>query len=109
MPTATFPTWGKTTKTEPIFPTFPIWKKQPLTGAITPPITTKREGQGGVEVEEGIWVMPDYSVVSGNRTIGRIDPETGEFIEKEKAWWEKLGQILKWLPPNIPQYRVVRH
>ena len=31
MPTATFPTWGKTTKPEPTFPTFPTWGKQPAT------------------------------------------------------------------------------
>ena len=56
----------------------------------------------GIEIEEGIRVMPDYSVISGIQEIGRIDPATGAFIEREPAWWEKIGNIVKWLPPNIP-------
>jgi len=63
----------------------------------------------GVEIENGLILMPDYSVVSSNQTIGRIDPKTGDFIEKELAWWEKLGNILKWLPPNIPSTLIEKY
>jgi len=63
----------------------------------------------GLEIQDGIILKPDYSVVSGNETIGKIDPETGDFIERKKtagekilSWFEKVGNILKWFPPNIP-------
>jgi len=39
--------------------------------------------EGGIDLGEGFTVLPDYSVVSGNTTVGSIDPETGEFQEKQ--------------------------
>lgn len=105
--TPTIPIWAKPTKT----PTFPIWGK-PLVPDTTPAMEYSFQAAQqaaevgippeGIEIEDGIRVMPDYSVVSNNQMIGSIDPATGSFIEREPAWWEKIGNIVKWLPPNIP-------
>jgi len=113
MPTPTIPVWGKPTIAPTKTPTFPVWGR-PIT--VEQPITDINQWypnaqipQTGVEIENGLMLMPDYSVLGGNQTIGHIDPQTGEFQEREKEWWEKAlawfekaGNVVKWLPPNIP-------
>jgi len=58
----------------------------------------------GMYIAEGIKVMPDYQVYSDtnpSQPIGEINRQTGEFEEREPRWWEKIGNVLQWLPPNI--------
>lgn len=105
MVTPTIPIWAKPTAAKP--PTFPVWGKPsvPDTIQVAQQAAQRVEEVGipleGIEIEEGIRVMSDYSVVSNNQIIGSIDPATGSFIEREPTWWEKIGNIVKWLPPNI--------
>ena len=75
------------------------WTQRVMTNDL--PGTAVAGVEKATEIQEGIYLMPDYSVVTNNQTIGRIDPATGDFIEKEPAWWEKANNILQWLPSNI--------
>jgi hypothetical protein len=59
----------------------------------------------GLYVIEGIKVMPNLKVYADDNPtnpIGQYNLQTGEFQEIEPSWWEKVGRIVQWLPPNIP-------
>jgi len=60
----------------------------------------------GVYIAEGIKVMPDYTVYSDDdpsKSVGTIDPETGEFIEAQAGFGEKVKSVLSSIWKGIPR------